>query len=45
MLEIFQLLNDEGRTVVMITHEDDVAERAQRTIRMADGRIMQKALA
>jgi len=39
VLDIFERLNDEGRTVVMITHEDDVAERAQRTIRMADGRI------
>jgi putative ABC transport system ATP-binding protein len=39
VLDIFARLNDEGRTVVLITHEDDVAERAQRTIRMADGRI------
>ena len=39
VLEIFARLNAEGRTVVMITHEDDVAKRAQRVIRMADGRI------
>ena len=30
VLEIFERLNDAGRTVVMITHEDDVAARAQR---------------
>jgi putative ABC transport system ATP-binding protein len=45
VLEIFARLNAEGRTVVMITHEDDVAAHAQRTIRMADGRILEPALA
>ena len=29
-----------GRTVVLITHEDDVARRARRIIRLADGRIV-----
>ncbi|HEY6758381.1 MAG TPA: ABC transporter ATP-binding protein [Baekduia sp.] len=40
VLNIFAGLNDEGRTVVLITHEDDVAERARRTIRLADGKIV-----
>jgi putative ABC transport system ATP-binding protein len=40
VLEIFEGLNAEGRTVVLITHEDDVAAHAQRVIRMADGRIV-----
>jgi putative ABC transport system ATP-binding protein len=40
VLDIFGRLHDEGRTVVMITHEDDVAAHAQRVIRMADGRIV-----
>jgi putative ABC transport system ATP-binding protein len=44
VLEIFARLNAEGRTVVMITHEDDVAAHAQRIIRMADGRILEPAL-
>jgi putative ABC transport system ATP-binding protein len=39
VLRIFEDLNAEGRTVVLITHEDDVAARARRTIRLADGRI------
>jgi putative ABC transport system ATP-binding protein len=39
VLRIFERLNDEGRTVVLITHEDDVARRARRVIRLADGRI------
>ena len=39
ILEIFEQLNASGRTVIMVTHEDDVAARAQRRIRMLDGRI------
>jgi putative ABC transport system ATP-binding protein len=39
VLRIFEELNAEGRTVVLITHEDDVAARARRIIRLADGRI------
>ncbi len=40
VLAIFERLNAEGRTVVLITHEDDVARRARRIIRLADGRIV-----
>jgi putative ABC transport system ATP-binding protein len=40
VLGIFERLNDEGRTVVLITHEDDVAGRAERIVRLADGRIV-----
>ena len=40
VLTIFERLNAEGRTVVLITHEDDVARRARRIIRLADGRIV-----
>jgi putative ABC transport system ATP-binding protein len=40
VLRIFEELNGSGRTVVMITHEDDVAEHADRLIRLADGRIV-----
>jgi putative ABC transport system ATP-binding protein len=39
ILAIFQRLNADGRTVVLITHERDVAATAQRIIRLADGRI------
>jgi len=39
VLRIFEGLNAEGRTVVLITHEDEVAARARRVIRLADGRI------
>ena len=41
VLRIFSRLNDEGRTVVLITHEPDVAEQAKRVIHLADGRIVE----
>jgi putative ABC transport system ATP-binding protein len=40
ILTIFRRLNDEGRTVVLITHESDVAACARRVIRLADGRVL-----
>jgi len=40
VLKIFEDLNGSGRTVVMITHEDDVAEHADRLVRLGDGRIV-----
>jgi putative ABC transport system ATP-binding protein len=41
VLRIFARLNGEGRTVVLITHEPDVAAQAKRTIRLSDGRIVE----
>jgi putative ABC transport system ATP-binding protein len=40
ILEIFARLNFEGRTVVLITHEPDVAAQAKRVIRLQDGQIV-----
>ena len=40
VLGIFDRLNAEGRTVILITHEQDVAARARRVIRLADGEIV-----
>jgi putative ABC transport system ATP-binding protein len=39
VLAVFDQLSALGRTIVMITHEDDVAHRAQRIVHMKDGRI------
>lgn len=40
IMAIFQKLNDEGRTIVMITHEPDIAEHAKRIIVIRDGKIV-----
>jgi putative ABC transport system ATP-binding protein len=41
VLEVFTALNAEGRTVVLITHEPDVAGRAKRVITLKDGEIVE----
>jgi energy-coupling factor transporter ATP-binding protein EcfA2 len=43
VLRIFAELNAERRTVVLITHEPDVAEQAKRVIHLSDGRIIEDA--
>ena len=39
IMEIFQKLNKAGHTIVMITHEQDIAENAERIIHILDGKI------
>jgi len=39
IMVIFQELNEKGHTIVMITHESDIAEHAKRIIFIKDGRI------
>jgi putative ABC transport system ATP-binding protein len=39
VLDIFAQLNTAGRTIMLITHEQEVAARAKRVIVLADGRI------
>jgi putative ABC transport system ATP-binding protein len=40
ILEIFDRLHDQGKTVIMITHEADVAARTQRIIVLRDGLVI-----
>ncbi len=39
IMEIFQKLSDAGHTIVMITHEQDIAEHARRIIHIKDGKV------
>ena len=40
IMALFQDLNAEGKTVVVVTHEEDVAEHCKRIVRFRDGRIV-----
>lgn len=40
VMAIFQMLNDEGITIVLITHENDIAPHARRVIQMRDGLVV-----
>ena len=40
VMAIFQELNDEGKTVVLITHEPDIADHAKRIVTFRDGRVL-----
>ncbi len=39
IMDIFQKLNDEGLTIVLVTHEPDIAQFAKRSIQFRDGKI------
>jgi putative ABC transport system ATP-binding protein len=41
ILDIFDMIINEGNAILMITHEPDVAKRTKRIIRLVDGQIMQ----
>jgi putative ABC transport system ATP-binding protein len=41
IMGIFQQLNESGKTIVLITHEQDIAQHARRIVHVRDGRIQQ----
>ncbi len=43
IMGIFQKLNDEGITLIVVTHEPDIAEYAQRRIVFRDGQVIEDA--
>jgi len=40
IMAIFKKLNQDGRTIVIVTHELDIAQQANRTIKMKDGKVV-----
>lgn len=41
ILELFDRLHHEGRTIIVVTHDADIAHRARRVVRIADGKIIE----
>jgi putative ABC transport system ATP-binding protein len=43
IMTLFRRLNDEGHTIIMVTHDDDIAKHAKRIIRLRDGLVVEDA--
>ena len=39
LMDLFQKLNEDGRTIIVITHDENLAKRAKRVVRIDDGRL------
>ncbi len=39
IMELFDQLHQQGQTIILVTHEEDVARHAKRIVRMKDGRV------
>ncbi len=44
IMEFIQQLNDEGKTILIVTHEEDIANMCKRIVRLRDGVIMEDTL-
>lgn len=40
IIDIFKAMNDEGKTIVMVTHEPDIAQQTKRILVMRDGKLV-----
>lgn len=40
VFNIFSRLSEQGKTIIMVTHDDELAARAQRVLKLADGRLV-----
>ena len=41
ILEVFRQLHEQGRTIIMVTHDNKIADFCERRIRISDGRIIE----
>ncbi len=41
IMQIFQELNEEGRTIVMVTHEPDIGQHCKRLVHIRDGHVVE----
>jgi putative ABC transport system ATP-binding protein len=41
IMALFDALHDEGQTVLLVTHEQDIADHCHRSVRLVDGRIVE----
>ncbi len=39
ILELFETLHEQGKTIILVTHDDDIAGRSSRVIRLRDGQM------
>jgi putative ABC transport system ATP-binding protein len=39
IMQLFERLHEQGHTIILVTHERDIADHAHRTIHIRDGRI------
>lgn len=44
VMELFQQLHDEGRTIIMITHDINLAKQAKRVVQILDGNVSEEAM-
>ena len=44
VIDIFQRLNEEGRTVILITHDENIAKRAKRMVHIMDGNLSEEGV-
>ena len=44
ILDIFQNLNQKGRTIILVTHEEQIAKRARRILYLVDGKLIKDEL-
>lgn len=43
VMALFRELNEEGRTIIMITHDVNIAKNASRTVKILDGNLYEEA--